>query len=237
MATAKINGTQACNSNRRSFSMARRKQPTAQTEQDEPKPPPRRSKFNASQVKAWEVLQQFPVVVLAGPAGCGKSHVAVEHAAIAVRQKQFEKIVFVRSPMEMGRSRLGFLPGEIKDKMAPFTASLFAIAKKFGVKPEEIETHPLGFVQGMTFEKSIVLVEEVQNLDIEEFRAIITRLGKDSQMILTGDPAQDTRRVGGFQVFLERIKAAPSVAVQWFSEADNMRNPVIIEVLKALEGA
>lgn len=196
---------------------------------------PKKSKFNQSQQRAWELLQQFPVVCLVGPAGCGKSHVAVEHAAIAVRQKRFEKIVFVRSPMEMGRSRLGFVPGDIKEKMAPYTAPIFAIAKKFGVKPEDIECHPLGFVQGMTFENSVVIVDEVQNLDLEEFRAIVTRLGQGSQMILAGDPRQDTRHIGGFGVFLDKVKSLPSVGIQHFTDADNMRHPVIIEILNALE--
>ena len=198
---------------------------------------PKKSKPNQSQVRAWELLNEFPIVILAGPAGCGKTHVAVEYAATAVRDKRYEKIVFVRSPMEMGRSRLGFTPGTVAEKMAPYTAPIFAIAKKFNLKAEDIECHPLGFVQGMTFEKSIVIVDEVQNLDIEEFRAIITRLGKGSQMILAGDPQQDTRHVGGFQVFLDRVESLQSVKIQYFTDADNMRHPAIIEVLKALEDA
>lgn len=197
---------------------------------------PRKSKFNQSQQRAWELLSEFPVVILAGPAGCGKTHVAVEYAATAVREKRFDKIVFVRSPMEMGRSRLGFTPGTVAEKMAPYTAPIFAIAKKFGLKAEDIECHPLGFVQGMTFEDSVVIVDEVQNFDIEEFRAIVTRLGRGSQMILAGDPQQDTRKFGGFQVFLDNVQSLPSVGIQHFTDADNMRHPVIIEVLKALEG-
>lgn len=196
---------------------------------------PKKSKPNASQQKAWQLLQELPVVILAGPAGCGKTHIAVEHAAMAVRQKRYEKIVFVRSPMEMGRSRLGFTPGTVAEKMAPYTAPIFAIAKKLGLKPEEIECHPLGFVQGMTFEDSVVIVDEVQNFDLEEFRAIVTRLGKGSQMILAGDPGQDTRHVGGFQVFLDKVESLPSVGIQYFTVADNMRHPVICEILKALE--
>lgn len=196
---------------------------------------PKKSRFNQSQQRAWELLQSFSVVILAGPAGCGKTHVAVEYAATAVRDKRFEKIVFVRSPMEMGRSRLGFTPGTVAEKMAPYTAPIFAIAKKFGVKPEDIECHPLGFVQGMTFEDSIVIVDEVQNFDIEEFRAIVTRLGRGSQMILAGDPQQDTRHVGGFDVFLDKVKSLASVGIQHFTDADNMRHPVIIEVLNALK--
>jgi phosphate starvation-inducible PhoH-like protein len=217
--------------------MAKRKQPATQADQEEHIPPPRRSKLNQSQQRAWELMQEHPVVCLVGPAGTGKSHCAIEHAATAVRQRKYEKIVFVRSPVEMGRSRLGFIPGEVKDKMAPYMAPLLAIAKKFGVKPDAVECYPTGFVQGMTFEKSIVIVDEVQNLDIEEFRAIVTRLGVGSQMILAGDPAQDTRRIGSFSLFLDRMQSCKSVGIQYFSESDNMRNPVIIEVLKALEGA
>lgn len=197
---------------------------------------PKKSKLNQSQQRAWQLLQELPVVILAGPAGCGKTHVALEHAATAVRQKRFEKIVFVRSPMEMGRSRLGFTPGTVAEKMAPYTAPIFAIGKKFGLKPEQLECHPLGFVQGMTFEDSVVIVDEVQNFDLEEFRAIVTRLGKGSQMILCGDPDQDTRHVGGFQVFLDKVESVPSVGIQYFTAADNMRHSVIVEILEALKG-
>ena len=89
----------------------------------------------------------------------------------------------------------------------------------------------------MTFEDTTVIVDECQNFDIEEFRALVTRLGKTSQMIFCGAPEQDTRRIGQLPLFLDRVAGLSHVRIQRFTAEDNMRHPAIVEVLDALEGA
>lgn len=195
-----------------------------------------RRKFNESQKEAWELLQTTPIVCLIGPAGTGKTHVAIEYAAYAVKKKRASKIAYIRSPIEMGRSRVGFLPGDIAGKMAPYAATLYDIAKRMGVDEKCIQVYASGFVQGMTFEDTTVIVDECQNFDIEEFRALVTRLGKTSQMIFCGAPEQDTRRIGQLPLFLDRVAGLSHVRIQRFTADDNMRHPAIVEVLDALEG-
>jgi phosphate starvation-inducible PhoH-like protein len=196
-----------------------------------------RRKFNESQKEAWEMLQASPIVCLVGPAGTGKTHVAIEYAAYAVKKKRASKIAYIRSPIEMGRSRVGFLPGDLAGKMAPYAAPLYEIAKRMGVDEKHIQVYASGFVQGMTFEDTIVIVDECQNFDIEEFRALVTRLGKTSQMIFCGAPEQDTRRIGQLPLFLKRVDGLSHVRIQRFTLKDNMRHLAIVEVLDALEGA
>jgi phosphate starvation-inducible PhoH-like protein len=199
-------------------------------------PSPRR-KFNASQESGMKLLQEFPIVALVGPAGSGKTHLALEYAGGAIRRQRAERVFFVRSPVEMGRSSLGFIPGEPHEKMAPYVAHAKEIAKSIGISEHALSVVPLCYVQGRTFTDAVVIVDECQVLDLDEFRAIVTRLGKGSSMIFCGDPAQDTRHRGQFRVFLDKIEGLSCVAVQRFSTADNMRHPAIVEILNALEDA
>ena len=153
-----------------------------------------------------KLLQEFPIVALVGPAGSGKTHLALEYAGWAIRRQRAERVFFVRSPVEMGRSSLGFIPGEPHEKMAPYVAHAKEIAKSIGISEHALSVVPLCYVQGRTFTDAVVVVDECQVLDLDEFRAIVTRLGKGSSMIFCGDPAQDTRHRGQFRVFLDKIE-------------------------------
>jgi phosphate starvation-inducible PhoH-like protein len=210
-----------------------RKPKMAKPEQTEPT----RRKFNASQETGMKLLQEYPIVALVGPAGSGKTHLALEYAGWAIRRQKAERIFFVRAPVEMGRSSLGYIPGEPNDKMAPYVAHAKEIAKEIGISEHALSVVPLCYVQGRTFTNSVVIVDECQVLDLDEFRAIVTRLGKGSTMIFCGDPAQDTRHQGRFRVFLDKVEGLSCVAIQRFTAADNMRHPAIIEVLDALDDA
>jgi phosphate starvation-inducible PhoH-like protein len=217
--------------------MARRK--TAP--QDEPQSPaerfvesPRKKvQLNRSQQAAWGLLEEKPIVLFIGPAGTGKSFAAMAWGAQAIRSKRIEKIVFIRSPLEMGRSRMGYLPGTADEKMAPYLDSVMEIARKLGLPSELIEVRPLPYIQGATFENALVFVDECQNLNSEEFLATVTRLGIGSTMVLAGDAEQDTRRSFGLKPFIEAVKHLGCVGVQEFTEDCNMRHPAIIPVIKA----
>ena len=197
---------------------------------------PRRHKLNGSQQNLWYLADTLPIAIGVGCAGTGKTYCALAWAKQALDAKRIEQVVYVRSPLELGRSRLGALPGSVDEKMAPYLAPLHAIAKELGIVPEALNTFPLPYIQGMTFTGACVILDEAQNLSIEEFRALVTRLGKDSSLIILGDPEQDTRGMGGFPIFLKAVAHCPSVGIQVFDAKDNMRHPVIVEVLEALKG-
>jgi phosphate starvation-inducible PhoH-like protein len=215
--------------------MAKRKRPVNQ-ELEQFHEMPKRFRLNDSQQNAWYLFQNLPIVCLEGDAGTGKSWCALAWGKQAIESGLVEKIIYVRSPLEMGRSRMGALPGTSNEKMAPYLAPLQAIAKDLGIHPDLIEAYPLPYIQGMTFSNSFVILDEAQNLSIEEFRALVTRLGKDSRLAIIGDCAQDTRGMGGYPIFLKAVNGLPSVGIQHFNASDNMRHPVIVEVLTALKG-
>lgn len=201
-----------------------------------PQPP---KKANPSQQQAWKHLEaQVPLVCLVGPAGTGKTFIAIAWAAEAIKTGKAHQLVYIRSPLEAGRASLGYIPGTVAEKMAPYTAPLYSIAKKVGIAERAIKIEPTCYVQGMTFEDSIILVDECQNLTIDEFRAVVTRTGKGSTLILAGDPEQDTRDSGGLPKFLNRVEDLDCVRVVYFDpQADNMRHPMIVDVIGALKGA
>ena len=217
--------------------MARkRKTPVSQNETTSFHEAPRRLKLNESQQSLWYLADTLPLAVGVGPAGTGKTYAALAWAKAALDAKRIEQICYIRSPLEMGRSKLGFIPGSAQEKMQPYLAPLHAIAKELGIHPDCLYTLPLPYIQGMTFSKAGVILDAAQNLCIEEFRALVTRLGRDSSLIILGDPEQDTRGMGGLPVFLRAVNGLPSVGIQVFDAKDNMRHPVIIEVLTALRG-
>lgn len=194
-------------------------------------------KLNESQLKAWELMHEKPIVCLIGPPGCGKTYVALKYGATAVRMQKVSSIVYIRSPMEMGRSKLGHLPGDVGQKMDPYVKAMSTIAKKLGISDQAIRVFAPGYVQGITFDDAVIVVDECQIFDIEEFKAIVSRLGKTSKMILCGDPSQDTRRTGELPLFLDCVKKLNSVGIQYFNFSDNMRHPVINEIYSVLPGA
>lgn len=198
--------------------------------------PAKRVTLNGSQKALFAALEERPVVVGIGPPGTGKTFACMVWARDAMRRGEIENIVFVRSPLELGKSRLGYLPGTAEEKMSPFCAPMYAIAAKLGIKKEAITCWPLGHIQGMTFENSVIIVDEIQNFDMDEYRAMVSRMGVGSVLCLIGDPEQDTRNVGQITKFVAAMRTVDCVSVVQFSGADNMRHPAIVKMLAALKG-
>ena len=193
--------------------------------------------LNQSQSRAWDLMHEKPIVCLVGPPGCGKTFVAMKYGATAVKMQKVKNIIYIRSPMEMGRSKLGHLPGDVGQKMDPYVKAMSIIAKKLGISEYAIQVFAPGYIQGITFDDAVIVVDECQIFDIEEFKAIVSRLGKTSRMIFCGDPSQDTRRTGEFPLFLDCVQKLNSVGIQYFNFSDNQRHPVINEIYSVLPGA
>jgi phosphate starvation-inducible PhoH-like protein len=201
------------------------------------KAPPRRSQVILSkwQEEAAKVIQEHDMVILQGSAGCGKSFIALYEGIRRIRAGEFEKLVIIRSPLEAGRSRLGFLPGAATatEKMAPWCAPMLAIAKELRYS-DEITVIPTGYIQGLTLSNCFAICTEAQNLDLSEWEGVTTRLGDDSKLVMEGDFRQDTRRMNGMLPFIEATKDISEIGYYDFPEDACQRSPIVRKITQAL---
>lgn len=163
-----------------------------------PKPLPRLEAKNARQKQAMAFLTSgCPIIMLTGSAGTGKSLLATWRAANLLNSKKIEKVFLVRPAVAVGKS-VGLLPGEIKDKMAPYFAQTvahleFFLGKsvvEYALAHDVIEMKPAEYLRGMSFEDCFVIVEEAQNFTAEELEMVLTRLGQNCTIVFTGDTKQ-----------------------------------------------
>lgn len=169
---------------------------------------------NANQRTAIRLLQDgVPVVFLTGSAGTGKSMLAAWRASILLKTKRAEKVFLVRPAVSVGKS-IGLLPGEIKDKLAPYFAQTVSHLEKFlgkgflnyCLEKETIEMKPVEYLRGMSFENCVVIAEEVQNFTSEEMEMMLTRLGENCTIIFTGDTKQhDLKGTSGLEQTLNLL--------------------------------
>ena len=157
---------------------------------------PRLTPKNDNQKLALSYLIDRTVVFLTGSAGTGKSMLAAYRAACLLRSKKINKVYLVRPAVSVGKS-VGMLPGDIKEKLAPYFAQTCAHLEKFlgagflgYLEKEVIEMKPVEYLRGMSFEDCVVIAEEVQNFTAEEMEMMLTRLGENCQIIFTGDTKQ-----------------------------------------------
>jgi phosphate starvation-inducible protein PhoH and related proteins len=194
--------------------------------------------LNKSQQAAWETLNSSVITVLIGAAGTGKTHLAVQFGVVGVRAKRFEKIIAVRAIVESGRSRLGAIPGSVGEKIAPYMRPIFDILKVLRAKDVECECIPPCHLQGLTLENAVVIVDETQNLTMDEIRLVISRLGRNSVMVFTGDPTQDFERTqDGFGRMTKALESLDGVGVHRFEAVDIVRNGIIASALERLSVA
>jgi phosphate starvation-inducible protein PhoH len=185
------------------------------------------------------------VVVAAGAAGTGKTSIAVSIAIQELNKNKYERIVISR-PMVTVEEDLGFLPGGLADKMDPWMRPLYDTFNKY-YSPDEvklmiankvIDICPIAYLRGRTLENSFIIVDEAQNCSVTQMLMILTRIGANSKMVITGDPMQHDRGRGvesGLVDLLSRLDASEHVgdiAQVKFDENDVERHPVIKSVLK-----
>lgn len=193
---------------------------------------------------ALKAISRASISFLLGPAGTGKTHLACGYAARCVADGRVERIILTRPIVEAGES-LGFLPGTFEEKSAPYLLpihdALDAVAGKSGRRREQLraslQVAPLAYMRGRTFNKSIIVVDESQNCTLAQLRLVISRLGRDSQMILTGDLSQSDLRSHerALGTVVERLEGAAGVAVFRFDSTGIVRHPILADVLKRLE--
>jgi phosphate starvation-inducible PhoH-like protein len=178
-----------------------------------------------------------------GPAGTGKTYLAVAAAVTALEAGRVGRIVLTRPAVEAGEN-LGFLPGDLIDKLAPYLRPLYdALNERLGGKRVRqlmsegaIEIAPIAYMRGRTLNNAFVVVDEAQNCTYAQIKMVLTRLGWHSTMVVTGDPDQTDLLEGlsGFADVARRLEAIANVAVVRLGERDIVRHPLVAEMLGVL---
>lgn len=174
-----------------------------------------------------------------GPAGTGKTFLAVACALSYLENKCVDKIVLVRPAVEAGE-KLGFLPGDMSEKVSPYLAPLYDALSECSNKSSrrEVEILPLAFMRGRTFKNTFVVCDEAQNSTKIQMKMLLTRLGLNSKMIIVGDVTQidlQNHRDSGLQDAIDRLHNLEGIGVCELTTADNKRHPLIEKVIHAYE--
>lgn len=181
------------------------------------------------------------IVFAVGPAGCGKTLLATLHAIKSLKAGMVEKIVITRPNVAVDDKDIGYLPGDILKKMTPWMMPILDVFAEYYTQAEIqamleeniIEMVPIAFIRGRTFKNAYVLVDEAQGTTANSMLSILTRIGENSKMVVTGDLAQSDRgRDNGLADFLNRFTGSNHIEVIKFAGKDVERHPVVKELLQ-----
>lgn len=198
-----------------------------------------------NQKKYLEAIKSHDIVFGIGPAGTGKTYLAVAMAVSALAKREVERIVITRPAVEAGE-KLGFLPGDLVEKVSPYLRPIYdALFDLVGFDRAErfldkgiIEVAPLAFMRGRTLSNAFVILDEAQNTTSEQMKMFLTRLGYDSKAVITGDITQIDLPKGtksGLVEALDVLKDIEGIAFVFFDEKDVVRHPLVRRIIKAYE--
>ena len=189
-----------------------------------------------------DMMRQHPLVFGIGPAGTGKTYLAAAFAAHMLHEKRVDRLILSRPALEAGE-RLGFLPGDLKEKIDPYLRPLYdALFDVLGDKATRlmeqgvIEVAPRAFMRGRTLSRAFVILDEAQNTTQAQMKMALTRLGEDSHMVVTGDPSQSDLpggRAEGLNEALAFLEGVEGVGVARFGEKDVVRHPLVARIVAA----
>ena len=192
-----------------------------------------------------DAIKDNTIVLGIGPAGTGKTYLAVAMAVKAFREHKIRKIILTRPAVEAGE-KLGFLPGDLQDKVDPYLRPLYDAlfdmfgAEAFGKYMEKgiIEVAPLAYMRGRTLDEAFIILDEAQNTTSEQIKMFLTRLGNESRMVITGDITQidlpDTKRSGLVEA-IKVLKGIEDLAIHRFTEKDVVRHRLVQDIIRAYE--
>ena len=208
---------------------------------------PRRSIIprSAVQKKYIEALKSKEIIMALGPAGTGKTYLAVAVAITMLLDKKIDKIILSRPAVEAGE-RLGFLPGDMKEKVDPYLQPLYdslydllgyeKIQKKIEIG--EIEIAPLAFMRGRTLKNCFAILDEAQNATKTQIKMFLTRIGENSKLVVNGDPSQIdllNKNSSGLTNSTEILKKLKEIAILEFDQRDVVRNPLVSKIVEAYQ--
>ena len=196
--------------------------------------------LNYIQETYLEAIKHNPIVFGIGSAGTGKTFVAASYAAAQLFHRRTQKIIITRPNIEVGKS-LGFLPGTLEEKYFPylepfqvaFERTLGKGLYEYALKNKQIDPKPLGFMRGATFDDCIVLVDECQNMTKVEFKMLLSRIGQNCKIVLSGDDDQLDIKNSGLEDALYRLQGIRGVEVVRFLEGDIVRSEMCKEIILA----
>ncbi len=195
------------------------------------------------QIEYIELLNKKDILFSLGAAGTGKTYIAISYAVNLLKNGHINKIILTRPAVEAGES-LGFLPGDLKEKVDPYLRPLYdALYDTLGIEQTEdliakniIEIAPLAYMRGRTLENAFIILDEAQNATIEQIKMFLTRLGFHSKMVITGDPTQiDLRNQNqsGLSFSANLLKNINEIGVIYFSSMDVVRHPLVGKIIEA----
>lgn len=198
---------------------------------------------NEAQNAYIKMLETSAILFAIGPAGTGKTYLAVAYAIQALEKGLFDKIILCRPAVESGE-KLGFLPGDMKDKIDPYLQPLYdALYDMLTVKKTSqlienkiIEIAPLAFMRGRSFNNALIILDEAQNTSTAQMKMFLTRLGEGSKMVIAGDVSQvdlPKGQLSGLREALHILKNIPQIKTIFFNETDVVRHPLVSAIIKA----
>ncbi|MBK8978421.1 MAG: PhoH family protein [Planctomycetes bacterium] len=197
----------------------------------------------AGQARYWRALHEHEVVFGVGPAGTGKTYLAVAAAVAAVKSGRTRRIVLVRPAVEAGE-KLGFLPGDFHAKVNPYLRPLYdalhdlldPTSRQRYLEDEIVEVCPLAYMRGRTLNDAFVILDEAQNCTVSQMLMFLTRMGERSHVVVTGDPSQvdlpATMR-SGLADAVTRLKGVPGIEIVKLGRADVVRHRIVQDIIRA----
>jgi len=198
------------------------------------------------QARYLRSLRDFELVFCIGPAGTGKTYLAVANAVAALRRGQIKKIVLVRPAVEAGE-HLGFLPGDLEAKINPYLRPLLdalhdlmdydQIRRYMG--NDLIEIAPLAYMRGRTLNDAVIILDEGQNATVPQMKMFLTRMGQNARIVVTGDITQvdlPLETISGLADAVQRLRQVPGVGVVLLDKSDIVRHPLVQAIVNAYEG-